>query len=695
MTLGVRTVGGFTQQPSRPKAEGYNIKVGPNWFRTVAGPDTPIQIGTRDSLAPRQDQAGSIYQNVLDIGYAWGRTDLSGGEGLDFDPREIALERNQTDLDLIRFWDSENIENERPDTQGDQYKLELARTFETSGIAPAGVLADIAVSSLHIYVAHGEDVSQYDDWDGAGEILMTGLPGAGETVVAIAAAPNDTVMAVVSPSGDVYVAPATTTVFELAYDASVQMKPLARGIWYLQGRFIGSGFTAPDSSFLFELVWDGTDWTGAPLELDTADAEFFSVVESGPAIVAACDDGTVRTYTPDSQGTTPTMNLIPRARTTMPEGESPILLGSNANVLLIMTTADHEIDDRQELRIYQAEVLDARFDYVVGQLQLRREWRASQHEGLVTRSMTNTRDTILFFVKEESTGPSGFQVVEDESLWRFDIVTSGLTRLAITKDVNLNGIAVFDQFIGGIDFDANTVLVSDPDIHQTSGYVIFPNITFGMNTPITWIATIIEAHDLVDTGGQVELFYSTDPTAILDPNDPTWVLAQRLSSQGSSNLEVPFLDVKSRTLSLQLRIKASTGLSISPKVTRIALRGIPAHRDLIMLVPFNISDYVSAPGRRPIRVPGLGESLHSQVLDLVGSSVEVILLDPSVGFRGVVNNVSEPVEFVSQRGSVTRYAMVEFRGQRLTQTVSPTGDAGTGLGLMGIAIMGIGQSEDT
>ena len=140
---------------------------------------------------------------------------------------------------------------------------------------------------------------------------------------------------------------------------------------------------------------------------------------------------------------------------------------------------------------------------------------------------------------------------------------------------------------------------------------------------------------------------------------------------------------------------ATEGATTTPKVTRIAVRGIPSHRDLIMLVPFNVSDYVTAPGRKPIRVPELGNSLHTQVLDLVGSSVEVIMLNPPMGFRGVVNNVSEPIEFLSNRGSVTRYIMVEFRGQRLTQTVAPTGDSGIGLGLMGIAIMGIGQSEDT
>ena len=690
MTIGTRAIG-FTQTPKFPKAEGYNIKVGPTWFRTVAAPDNEIIIGTRDSLAQRVDQTALPTRAVLDIGYAWARTDLSGGEGLDWDPREIALERNEIDLDRIRFWDSANIQTERPETQGEQYKLELARVFQDSKFVVPNPI-DMTVSNLNIYVAGDDQVLIFSSWTDGTPFSATGLPE-GDNIIAIAAAPNDTVMTT-HESGDIFVKPSTVTIFEIAYNHLQPAKPEAKGIWYLQGRFIASTFEAPDASELIELVWDGSagDWTTiAPLTIDTADAEFWSVVESGPAIVAACNDGTVRSYTPDSSGATPTMVLIPRSRTTMPEGESPILLGSNAGVLVIMTTADHEQEDRQELRLYKAEVLDERFDFVVGQLQLKREWRAAEHEGLVTRNMTNTRDSIFFFVKEENNE----QQAVDESLWRLDVVTQGLTRVAVTENVNLNGLVIFNQFIGGIDFNSNLVLVSDPDLHQIEGYVIFPNITFGLNTPITWIATIVEAFDLVDSGGQIELFFSDNPQAILDPNHPTWVLTQRLSSQGASNLEVPFANLRSRTLSLQLRIKASTALSISPKVTRIALRGIPAHRDLVMLVPFNVSDYVSAPGRRPIRIPGLGNSLHDQVLSLVGSSVEALVIDPPMGFRGIINNVSEPVELVTSRGSVTRYVTVEFRGQRLTQTVPPTGDSGMGLGLMGIAIIGIGQSEDT
>ena len=677
-----QNVGSLNQPVRHPKAEGYNIRIGQRWFRTVANHSTAIQIGTRDSLAERIEQDGSIYTNVLDIGYAWGRTDLSGGEGLDWSPREIALEQNQTALDEIRFWDSNGIETSRPDTAGEQYSLRLAQVERDWG----GVVVDpvdLGTSDDFIYIADGDTVSWYDSWENP-VAVGSAVPSVGDRIVAIAVAPNDTVMATVE-DGNCYVKTPASPTFEIAYNTGVPPTHLdAKGVWYVNGRFILTAYDDEESSQLWELAWDGTDWV-PDAEIDTATSPFWSVVESGPAIVSACGDGTVRTYTPTDDDIS--LSLLPRARTTVPTGETPILLGANAGVLLILTTTDRIENDRQELRLYQAEVLDARFNFVVGQLQLKREWLGAEHEALVTRNMTNTRSDIFFFVKEERQG------ILYESLWRFDVVTSGLTRQASLLDIDLNGIVIFNNSHGAIDFANARIVVGDKDLHQTFGYMIFPNITFGLNTDIAWLTTIIEAHDLVDQGAQIELLRSTDPEAILDPDHPSWVLVQRISAPGGQSLEIPLVNLKSRTISLQLRIASSQQNTLSPKVTRIAIRGIPAHRDLIMVVPVNVSDYVSVPHRKPSRVPGLGNDLHTEMLDLVGSNVEALLIDPPLLFRGIVNNVSEPIEHLSNRGSVTRHCLVEFRGQRLASVATATGDAGMGLGLMGIATLGIGQTE--
>ena len=703
--LGSTKVVALSQDVRQPKAEGYNIQVGNQWYRTIANDRVQIQMATKDSLADRVDQGGSIYVNVLDIGYAWARTDMSGGEGLDWDPREIAREQDQIALDSIRYWDSEGINVARPEIQGEQYSLRLARSYQVWD-QPVVDPIDLAVSATQIYVADGDTISWYLSWDDNAPVSDT--PEIGTDVTSMAASPNDTVMVTLT-DGTVWAKRADAVVFTEAYTPTGSGYA-ASGVWYVNGRFIISAFDNVDAAVLFEIVWVGTptdDWV-PQAEFDTASAAFYSVVESGPAVVAACGDGTVRSYTPDNVGAG-SMELLPRSRTTMPGGEAPILLGANAGVLLIMTTADVTDADRQEIRLYQAEVLDQRFDFVVGQIQLRRQWLATEHEPDVNRSMFSTRDEILFFVKEQIVDSVTGITLFLESLWGFDLVTSGLTRIVTAQVVpntpdplqseqaNLNGMVVFDDILGAIDYTANDIKLSDPDKLNAQGHMIMPNITFGLNTPITWISTVLEAHNLAESGGQVELWRSTDPQAILDWQDPSWVLVQRISSQGGSNVEVPFSDLRSRTLALQLRIFATEGGTQSPQVTRVALRGIPAHRDFIMVVPFNISDMVSAPGRSPLHVPYLGNTLHDEVMDLIGKNVDAVVLDPFIRFQGVVNNISEPVTFLSERGSVTTYVMVEFRGTRLQPqaTVPPTGDDGMGLGTMGIATLGIGQTQET
>lgn len=669
----------LTQRVRHPKAEGYNISVDSDWFRTVTGPGYELVIGTRDSLAPRIEQRGSLAESVLDIGYAWARTDLSGGEGLDWDPREIALEREQSTLDLIRYWDSDGINVRRPDVSGAPYNLRLARDSRDW----AGTVTDpkdLATSNNFIYIADGEDVSWYESWVNTTPIgTLTPFPG--ETIIAIAVSPNDTVMVTLT-NGDAWVKTPNAGTFVEAYkDAGGALE--AQGIWYVNGRFILSTFdtAATDVAELLVLEWDGTKWD-PDNPIDTATAPFWSVVESGPAIVAACGDGTIRTYTPDNDASG-TFELIPRGRTTMPEGESAILLGANAGVLLILTTADAEEADRQFIRMYQAEVLDARFDYIVGQLQLRRAWFGVEHEPLVTRNMATTRDEIFWFVREERQG------LFYESLWRMDIVTGGFSRVISLLGVNLNGLVIFDSISGGIDFTNAKISIADEDFFQTSGWMIFPNVTFGLNTDISWLTAVIEAHDLDAAGTEVELWRTTQPEALLDWQDPSWVLIQRITTAGSSSIQVPLVNLKSRTISLQLRMKTDpSGLS-TPRVTRTAIRGIPSHRDFIMMIPFNVSDYISVPGRKPMHVPGHGYSIQNDILSRIGDNVQVEILDPPVLFRGIMNNISEPVEYQSTRGSTTRYCMVEFRGQRVTEASLSVGNEGMGLGLLGVSLLGV------
>ncbi len=150
----------MVQAVTRPRAQGYGALISDNWFRVAPDDDLPIMIYTKDSLAKRTDQRGSPEENVLEIGYAFSRSNLTGGEGLDWWPR-TAGER-EIPTDPIRFWDSENINIRRPDA-GDPYKLELVPGF-VNFLTPASTPLDMGTSRDSIFVIQGQIVNRFDDW---------------------------------------------------------------------------------------------------------------------------------------------------------------------------------------------------------------------------------------------------------------------------------------------------------------------------------------------------------------------------------------------------------------------------------------------------------------------------------------------------------------------------------------------------
>jgi len=695
MTRGKNVLG---QSVDFPKAQGFNLEVDNIWFRTIANTDVPLTIGSRDSLAERQDRAGSTYENVLDVGYAWARSDVSGGEGLDWSPRNLALYQDQAALDALRYFDSSGLNVSRPAENGEQYRLRLALAMEEWGFKPTS-LHDLGVSAKQLFVAHDDEVSAFDSFDVTTPVTTWTVTSGNTELFAMAVSPNGTVMAT-DVDGNGYVkSPLDSTFTKFYTDAGPKVKK-AKGVWFEHGRFLMSTWDEVDNAILHEVDFVADTWT--EVVIDTASSPFWSVVESGPAVVAACGDGSIRTYTPDDS-TSGNYRLLPRGRTTMPEGEEPILLGSNAGVLLIMTTADTDdfvntspvvTEQVQLIRMYQAEVLDDRFDYTVGQLQLRRTWAGTIHSGDETRSMVATRDEILWFVREVDVPIKSqlIQIVEpQESSWRFDVVTNGLSRLQSMGDIDMMAMTSYDSRYAGIDTKNGAIRVINPDKYVDDGWMIFPNVTFGVNTDISWLATIIEAQHLAPSHTQVELFRSTDPKAILDRDHDSWRLITRITNPAQVGKEIPMVNTKSKTLALQLRIRSYSSGAESPEVTNLGLRGIPSHRDLVMVVPVNVSDYVPVPGRSPLRVAGLGNKLHASVLNMVGDNVKAVLIDPPVLFNGVVNNVSEPVEFLAERGSVTRYVMVEFRGKKVSTFHTSFGNEGIGLGLLGFSTVGLGQ----
>lgn len=662
---------------SAPFAEGYGLRVDDQYLRLAPGHEHELRYFFQDSLALRQDDSGSTIEHILEVGYPAGWTDFSGGEGYDWDPPAVKDSVGDRNIETS-FWDSENMNVSRPEP-GEPYLLKLAREGIMFG---ASLTAPVAMdtSSDYVYVTDGQDVKRFPDWSTT--IPETTYTDPTTDLLAIAAAPNNAVM-VVDDAGDIWYKTPTGSTFAKIYDSSTDGDN-AVAVWYVKARWVVFTFEAGVGQLAEMPVTGGAIASNV---FDTMAAPVHSVVSSGPAIAAAVGDGTIRTYTADNANAAAGQTMVPKDRFQLPYGEVPYLLGDNAGILGILTAAQESGVTTNTVRFYQAEVLDARYDYSVGQVQLRREWTGAMVSFSPVAKMAATRDELLWTV-EENDG--------NTYLWRFDVVTGGLSRLTDLGSTALTfQVGAFDGRWAAIQ---DTSILIRSDLYQPTGYLITPNITFGLNTDVVWLAHVFASEFQVGSGAVVELYYSLDPAAITDRNHASWNRIRRIhaAQSGSTYGEQVFPGARSRTLTLKIEAYASADQTSTPKISRTAVRGLPAHRDFVVEAPLNISDYVEVPMRRPIRIPGRGETLHQQLLSLVGTNVNIEVFRPNVQFQGIVHKMLEPVAYISPRGSPSKMATVVFLGSLTVGGSStynaPTGNEGLGIGLLGVARLGIGDS---
>ena len=699
--LGVGVIGANIQSIgqaailNRPKAQGYGVKLDDDWYRLAPGPETPLRFYNADSLAPRSADNSSSYENTLDLGYRFARADWRGGAGLDWYPRIIDLD--QAALDETRFWDSANLDVSQP-SQGEPLSLRLTRPliiWEDS--LPTAVL-DAGNSREYFYLAEGSNVAWFDSWDlpatPAGTFDLSTLPGwtAGvEVITQIAVGLGDDVM-VITNQGNLYLKPNGSSVFVAAYDVATDGDPV-RSIWWAKGRWVGDrqDIAEVSSAELCEFLVTLTGPPAAPVVgttvqvIDTFYGTLNHLLDAGVAIVGAFSDGSLRSYVPiqTDPSSVASVELQIRGQTPVPPGEEPVLLGYNQGVLLFTTIAEETGLGTKTLRVYQSQVLDSRFDFIVGDIQYREQWRGTSEAPDLTKNMATTRSAIYFTVYEGD---------GREWFWRYDLETTGLTRHLDAGPEDLRGFIIFDEQFGAVTANGD-VLYLDLGHYQPTGYLITPNINFGLNTDINWTATMLQAENIqAGQGIQVQLFLSDEPEAITDPNHGTWVLVTQLSAPGQEGLENALNDFTSKSVAMMIKLFASRGGTQTPGVTRMAIRGLPKHRDWVIELPVNISDYVGVPHRRPVRVPYSGDKLHASLMDLQGQHVQAEIVDPPFLFRGIVDNLMNPVTYISDRGGVTKVCTLVLRGNRITGSQAATGDAGLGLGLLGVATLGIGQT---
>ena len=124
----------------------------------------------------------------------------------------------------------------------------------------------------------------------------------------------------------------------------------------------------------------------------------------------------------------------------------------------------------------------------------------------------------------------------------------------------------------------------------------------------------------------------------------------------------------------------------TPEMLAFAIRGFQLVNDLVVDMPINISDQIERPFRKALRVNGQGDLVYQALRNREGKNVQLEIFRPDTLLRGIIENVSSPIEEISPRGSVTSYCLVRFRGSKVIQT--STSGVGLGIELLGVGKLG-------
>jgi len=617
-----------TQNVARPLAEGYDAlltygdQTGEDlYLQTAVSPDRPIEITT----APQPSQGPQLGLTPEEFrpgaGLTFARSDLTGGEGLAY-----AHRIDGSDLDRTRFWDSLNIDTSPPDP-GDRPTMRLLQaTGRNISSANANLLSAMR------YVPS----QQYNFIDGS-SVKWTADPfAASPSVNSQALGATGTGIAVVGNT--IYASTAAALWRKVGTGAwGSWVAQGYDGLWSAKGHLIGS-----EGAYLYDIsLVDGTETT---LKQLAAGETWTAVCDAGSVILAAATDGQVYSFVPDG------VDLLLKAEAPIALGEVVYSMISSQQVVLV-GTGEVTISGGYIGRLWAFQVVGIR----LREGQVLKQWG----EGATAwdsrpMSMAMSRDSLFAGVLDTT----GFS-----SLWRYDLATAGLSRDLDypTGDGPVTGLEVIDE-------KPYALLKEDggwrpTGVYAADGYLITPLADFYRANPKSWVGVRID-HDAITSDEQIDLYYSTNPAAIEDPDHASWTLAKSITS-GQFTDEEPLDDVQGRYLAMKLVLTANTAATVTPVVRSISARSLEQLVDIAVSIPVNVSDVVERRYRTPFFMKGRGEAVWQALRSHEGKAAQLDLLRSDVGVRGNVDSVSARIPIVGPRGSVTYIAMVTVSGVKV------------------------------
>ena len=622
-----------------PESQGFEANLDDLFLRFAVGPGRQMNINT----APLQAQAIQTSETPEDFqqefGQIFSRTDFAGGSGLD-----KAHKRNAGENDFQRYWDSKGVDVFSGKAVGQEYNISLLHDTDEVQTT-TGTNLYMQELGGEIFYADGAVLKKVAT-PLTGSVADDGTPSAGNNITGMAVLGTKLYLVA---NGDIYVRNSAGSY------ATYNTHKTFDKLWSMKGRLVASAtngelheVAATSSPPTMKALPSGSSWT--------------DVADGGAVVLACADDGYIYSFADESS----TLTLKGQ---TFVEGEVPNAIDAAQGFIFYGTyqnTASGKIG-----RLYRAEITNANNLYVLVNAQLIKQWGdGSTTLNQAPYRIISTRDSIFVGIIDSAS---------KTNLWRYYLPTGGIARdLEFAESGIVEGIAVFSDRIfatisGGGLYRESTNYVS-------TGYVITPLADFYTSEKKQWVGAKVNTN--VVTSGSVKLFTSTIAADIKNDSAPTWSEQVSIFSGTGGDEEVMTL-VDGRWIAGKIEINTDD-VTQTPQMLSFAIRGFQLVNDLVVDMPINISDQVERPFRKAIRINGQGDLVYQALRNKEGKNVQLEIFRPDTLLRGIIENVSSPIEEISPRGSVTMYCLVRFRGSKVIQTSS------SGVGL-GIELLGVGR----
>jgi len=644
---------------SNPKRYGYDVRIDDILLRSAVGPGREMQIQSSDV----QEGQINVKQNPEDftsnLGRIYSRNNFTGGQGLD-----TAHRANGSPKDTTRFFDSKGVDVFHGDDETSYHVHLLHTTAEELSFSNSNnYLAQ--TTNGNMYVTDGTTIYKSTDDGDNWSAVTTGLTINHNFTGAAAVGDQVYFTTANGTSASELILYNGSSWSELSHD---QTSNGLTGVWFAKGQLFISGDDGT-IGYLWAVSPLGKTWTSSDLAEASAIVTFedsytvSQVVDAGAVVLAATTSGDIFSIK-DVSGT---MTL--KGQTNIPFEEVHSIAAAEGIVFFGTKEKARDVG-----RFYRADLTVADDLYVLANRQLIKEWVVSGVD-TTPKHMFVSRDSIYCGIKESGS---------ESYLWRYYLPTAGFARdLEIGEAGFILGITQADgQFIISV---GGGGVYKETTIHEAEGYILLSAADFFTAESKQFVGAEISTFSL-PLSTSVELFYSTKFEALDNPNDGSFIEALDQAT-GTGDTEKQIAEI-SRYIVGKLVLKSENGTN-TPKVKSVQFRALARPELVVAQVPINISDRVERPGRKPIKVKGLGDVLYSALRSKEGDSVTLELFDPAEIIKGVVERISYPINSNVERGSVTQYAIITVRGTR-QPTITDVTDADV-FGINALGIMRFGS----